>query len=124
MIYKIAANITILIHFSFICFVVVGGFLALRWRWLIFIHLPCVVWGALIEFRGWICPLTPLENWFRELSGSSGYNVGFIEHYLLPVIYPTGLTREIQIILGGFVVLVNLIAYVFYTLRIHKKKFK
>ena len=124
MIYKIAANFTVLIHFSFICFVVVGGFLALRWRRLIFVHLPCVIWGVLIEFKGWICPLTPLEYWFRELSGSSGYDVGFIEYYLLPVIYPSGLTREIQYVLGGFVLLVNLIAYVLLALKIYAKKNK
>ena len=76
------------------------------------IHLPAVLWGALIEFAGWVCPLTPLENWFREKAGGQGYSSDFIEQYVMPVLYPSGLTREIQIALGVFVIVVNAGIYV------------
>ncbi|MEQ8159789.1 MAG: DUF2784 domain-containing protein [Smithellaceae bacterium] len=98
-------------HFLFILFVVAGGMLVLhRPRWAI-LHLPVVIWGAAVEFCGWICPLTPLENYFRRLAGSAGYSGDFIEHYLLPLIYPENLTVRIQYILGGLVIVVNLIFY-------------
>lgn len=84
------------------------------------IHLPAVLWGALIEFAGWVCPLTPLENWFRENAGSTGYSSGFIEHYVMPVLYPSGLTREIQIALGVFVIVVNA-GFYGWVLRRHKR---
>jgi hypothetical protein len=111
MLYRTLADLTVLAHGAFIVFVVLGGFLVLRWRRVAWIHLPCAFWGALIEFQGWICPLTPLENRFRQLAGEIGYAGGFIEHYLIPVIYPTGLTREVQYALGAFVILMNIVAY-------------
>ena len=98
-------------HFAFVLFVVLGGVLALRWRGLIWVHLPCAFWGAWIEFTGGICPLTPLENWLRIRAGEAGYDGGFVEHYLLPVLYPTGLTRGIQIGLGLAVVAINVAIY-------------
>ena len=91
--------------------VIIGGFLVVKWRWLVFLHLPAAVWGALIEFQGWLCPLTPLEQRFRQAAGEEGYSGGFIEHYVLPVIYPQALPADIQVTLGVFVVLINLIAY-------------
>lgn len=109
--YRLAADLVALTHFGFVLFVVFGGLLALRWRRMIWLHLPAAVWGAWIEFAGWICPLTPLENRLRALAGDAGYRGGFVEHYLLPVLYPTGLTREVQIALGLAVVLVNLAVY-------------
>ncbi|MGB5817326.1 MAG: DUF2784 domain-containing protein [Thermoanaerobaculia bacterium] len=111
MIYRLLADLVVLVHLAFVVWVVLGGLLALRWRWVVWLHLPAAIWGALIEFGGWICPLTPLENWLRCQGGEEGYVGGFIQHYLVPVIYPTGLTREIQIALGVGVVLFNLVVY-------------
>lgn len=92
-------------------FVVLGGLLVLRWRWVIWLHLPAAVWGALIEFAGWICPLTPLEKWLRRQGGLGGYQGGFVEHYILPLLYPSALTRTVQLVLGAVVIAVNLIIY-------------
>jgi hypothetical protein len=96
---------------GFVLFVVLGGLLVLRWPRLAWLHLPAAVWGALIEFAGWICPLTPLENRLRRAGGTAGYAGGFVEHYLLPVLYPVGLTRGVQYVLGAGVVLVNAAVY-------------
>ena len=107
----IAADGVALLHFAFILFVVLGGFLVLRFRKLAWLHVPAAVWGAAIEFTGWICPLTPLENALRRAGGSAGYADGFIGHYLLPIIYPPGLTRDIQFALALGVVFVNAVIY-------------
>lgn len=112
MIYRLLADTLLLLHLFFILFVVFGGLLSLRWRGAMYLHLPAAIWGTLIEFMGWICPLTPWENRLRHLAGDEGYSGGFIEHYLLPLVYPGGLTREIQIILGVAVLVVNLVIYV------------
>ena len=104
------ADFIVFIHFSFILFVIFGGFLVLKWRRLIWLHLPAAMWGALIEFAGWICPLTILENRLRSASGGE-YVSGFIEHYIIPIIYPSALTREIQVALGLAVILLNLLVY-------------
>jgi hypothetical protein len=104
------ADLIVAIHFSFILFVIFGGFLVLKWRKLIWLHLPAAMWGALIEFAGWICPLTSLETQLRSASGG-GYANGFIEHYIIPIIYPSALTREIQMSLGLAVILLNLFVY-------------
>ena len=98
-------------------FVVLGGLLVLRWRWIAWLHVPAFVWGAAIEFGGWICPLTPLENWLREKNGAGGYAGGFVERYLVPILYPGELTREIQIVLGIAVLLINLAIYGFLLCR-------
>ncbi len=111
MLAKIAADALVLAHLGFILFVIGGGFLALRWRRLVWLHLPCAVWGALIEFAGWVCPLTPLENSLRIAGGESGYDSGFIDHYIMPLIYPVGLDRGMQIALGVGVVAINLVVY-------------
>lgn len=117
MLYRLAADILVLFHLGFILFVVSGGFLAWRWRTVIWIHLPVACWGALIEFRGWVCPLTPLENNLRFLAGDRGYHGGFIEHYVLPVMYPADLTMRHQIGLGILVLLLNGFAYSVYFMR-------
>jgi hypothetical protein len=117
MLYRILADLVMFLHLLFIIFVVAGGFLALRRAWLALLHLPTVLWAAYIEFTGHICPLTPLENHFRRMAGENGYSGGFIEHYLIPIIYPAGLTYEIQILLGLFVVVVNLMLYLFFLRR-------
>ncbi len=109
--YRLMADIVVVIHFAFTIFVLLGGILAIWWRKVVWLHIPAAVWGALIEFAGWICPLTPLENRLRVKGGEAGYPGGFVEEYILPVIYPAGLTREIQIILGILVITVNLVIY-------------
>ena len=111
MFYRLLADAVVAFHGFFILFVVFGGFVAWRWRWVAAIHLPCAVWGMLIELRGWICPLTPLENSLRARAGQAGYSGGFIEHYLLPAMYPAGLTPRVQVVLGTAVLLINLFAY-------------
>ena len=108
---SLLADMVVLIHFIFILFVLLGGLLLLwskRFAWL---HLPAVLWAAVVEFTGWICPLTPLENLLRQKSGSFGYHTGFIEHYLHPLIYPVWLTPSIQIALGMAVLIINLGIY-------------
>lgn len=109
--YRLLADAVLVLHALFVVFVVIGGFLAIRWRRLVWFHAPAALWGAAIEFRGWICPLTPLENALRRAGGQAGYPGGFLEHYLLPVIYPPGLTRGVQVVLGVVVVAANVVAY-------------
>lgn len=111
MLYSILADVVVIIHFLFILFVLFGGLMVLRWRKAVYFHIPAFIWGALIEIAGWICPLTPLENKLRSLAGQSGYSGDFIGHYLEKIIYPDFLTREIQIIFGSAVIIVNLIIY-------------
>lgn len=111
MIYRLLSDLVVLLHLAFILFVAAGGLLALRWPLVALLHLPAAAWGTVIELNGWYCPLTPLENHFSRLAGHQGYAGGFIEHYLLPVIYPEGLTREIQVGLGILVIAVNSIPY-------------
>ena len=115
--FRLLADLVALIHVLFIVFVVAGAALVLRWRWLMPAHLLAVGWGAVVEFMGWLCPLTPLENWARSRAGQSGYSGGFIDHSLLGWIYPASLTRETQIALGLLVLAVNLIAYTLILLR-------
>lgn len=111
MTWLVLADAVLVAHFAFVLFVMLGGFLVLRRRWFIWLHLPVVIWGALIEFAGWICPLTPLENWLREQGGDRGFSGGFIDHYLGTLIYPEGLTRELQWLLGALVLAINAAIY-------------
>ena len=122
MLYQLAADALVVIHLGFIVFVVAGGFLAWRWRRLVWLHLPAAAWGATIEFAGWICTLTPLENHFRRLAGGTGYEGGFVEQYLIPVLYPEDWSVALRIVLGGFVVLVNGLAYAVYFWRAHHSR--
>lgn len=111
MAYRAAADLVVIAHLAFIAFVVAGGVLV-RWRrWVALVHLPCAVYGAAIELVGWICPLTPLENHLRRLGGERGYAGGFVEHYLVPMVYPRGLTAGAQIVLGVAVAVLNLAVY-------------
>ena len=105
------ADAVVILHLLFILFTLTGGWLALRWIWIVWVHLPAVLWASVVEFSGWICPLTPLENMLRYRSGGSTYSGDFVQHYLLPLLYPAGLTRGLQIALGTLVLAVNLIAY-------------
>jgi hypothetical protein len=109
---SVAATALALIHFAFIVFVVLGGLLVLRWPKLMWVHLPAAVWGVLIEFAGWYCPLTTWENNMLRRAGRAGYSNGFVEHYLFALIYPEGLTRTMQIAIGLFVLVINVAVYV------------
>jgi hypothetical protein len=101
----------VIAHFSFVPFVLLGGLLVLRWRLLLWLYLPVALWGVFVELMGWTCPLTPLENRLRTLSGEGGYTRDFITHYLLMLLYPEGLTHGGQITLGLVVLLSNVIVY-------------
>jgi hypothetical protein len=107
----VLADGLVVLHLLFVLFVMTGGFLLRRWPKLAWLHLPAAAWGAWIEFSGGVCPLTPLENQLRKASGGSAYRGGFVEHYLLPILYPDNLTLPAQMLLGGLVVAVNLVAY-------------
>ena len=111
MLLRLAADTVLVFHLAFIVFALLGGLLAIRWRWLVWLHLPAAGWGFFVEVTGRICPLTPLENMLREQAGSSGFSGGFVAHYLVPLIYPAGLTPDIQWLLAGGVVAVNLAVY-------------
>jgi hypothetical protein len=105
------ADLVVVFHFAFVLFVVLGGLLVLRWPWVAYLHVPAALWGAWIEFAGWVCPLTPLENALRSAAGATAYQGGFVEHYILPTLYPSALTRNIQLLLGSLVLLLNLAIY-------------
>lgn len=114
MIYGLLADLITALHLAFVVFMVLGGLLLFRWPRLIWIHLPAVCWGVYVELAGRVCPLTPLEVWLRWKGGSAGYSGGFIEHYVLPVLYPPGLTQDLQLLLGGSLVAINLLIYLAY----------
>lgn len=107
----VAADAVVVVHLLFILFVVLGGLLVWRWREVVWLHVPAALWGVLVELMRWPCPLTPLEHSLRAAAGQAGYSGGFVEHYLLPIIYPAGLTPQIQIGLGLFVLLLNGLIY-------------
>ena len=111
--YGLLADLVVAAHFLFVAFVILGGLLVLRWPKMAYLHIPAALYGAAIEFAGWTCPLTPLENWLRRQAGDSGYSGGFIENYILPLLYPSALTRNIQLLLGLFVIAVNLAIYAY-----------
>lgn len=111
MLYRALADLVVVIHLAFIAFAVLGGTLTLCWRWVTWLHLPAAVWAAAVEFLGWYCPLTPLENSLRQAAGGAAYPGGFVEHYLIPLLYPADLAREMQFVLGCGVVGVNAAIY-------------
>lgn len=121
MFYRLGADAVLVIHLLFIVFVLFGGLLVLRWRWLVSLHVPAMIWGAVVEFFHLYCPLTPLENAWRAKAGGQGYDAGFIEHYLILLIYPAGLTPQIQIWLGAIVLAVNLAVYGWLLGRLRRK---
>lgn len=111
--YALAADAVVILHALFVVFALLGA-LTVLWRWwMIWLHLPCAAWGAWIELAGVICPLTPLEIHFRRLAGQAGYEGGFVAHYLLPLLYPDGLTRGSQLVLGAVFLAVNIGLYFF-----------
>ena len=105
------ATLVVVGHFAFIVFVMFGGLLVVRWPRVIWVHIPLFLWGSWVELAGKVCPLTPLENRLRRAAGETEYAGSFIEHYLLPVIYPQGLTRTVQLVLGAGLILMNVAAY-------------
>ncbi|HEY8219600.1 MAG TPA: DUF2784 domain-containing protein [Methylobacter sp.] len=124
MIYRLLADSVLIVHLLFIGFVIFGGLFALRFPWIALVHIPAACWGAYIELAGGLCPLTTIEVGLRRMAGDAGYSGSFIEHYLLPIIYPAGLTRDIQIWLAGFVILINVAVYsrLVYRLRVSRSK--
>jgi hypothetical protein len=121
MAYRLLADSITVLHLAFVAFVLFGGFLVVRWRRSIWIHGPAVLWGAVVECAGWVCPLTPLENWLRLKGHTRGYSGGFVEHYLAPLLYPDALTPGLQVVLGGLVIAVNLMVYG-YALRARRRR--
>lgn len=117
MLFRVLADLVVVVHLAFVVFVVLGGLLVLRWPRAMWLHLPAAAWGVWIELSGGICPLTPLENSLRRSGGLAGYSGGFVERYLLGVLYPDGLTREIQLGLAALVLLVNAAVYGWVLLR-------
>ena len=111
MAFRLAADGVLLLHLAFILFALFGAALSIWWRWIPFIHLPAAAWGFFVELTGRVCPLTNWENALRIKAGQSGYTESFIEHYVLDIIYPSGLTRDIQFTLAGVVVVVNIVIY-------------
>ena len=112
MAYRAAADAILVTHLAFVLFAVFGALLILRWPRLAWLHIPAVVWAAFVEFNGTICPLTPLEVILRRQAGEAGYAGGFIDHYFMPLLYPEGLTRDMQTILGAIVVAINAAIYI------------
>jgi len=120
MIYRLCADLVLVLHLAFVAFVVFGGLLVLRWPRVMWLHLAALTWGALTEFLGLICPLTPLEVHLRELGGQAGYSGDFIDHYITSLLYPAGLTRGIQFWLGILVVVPNVLLYAYFLRRRHR----
>ena len=121
MLYGILADLVMLIHLAFVLFVVGGGLFFLKWPRIAWLHVPAAGWGAMIEFMGWTCPLTPLENQLLTQSAEAGYEGDFIAHYLLPTLYPTGLTSTVQIVLGLSVVILNAAVYGWALIKRHQR---
>ena len=120
--YGLAADLTLVLHLLFIIFVLFGGLLCLHRAWWAWLHLPAMIWGVWVEWTGWICPLTPLEGHLRRLAGQHGYDGEFISHYLLPILYPPGLSSGMQLILGGVVIVFNLLLYLTIMTRLRRRR--
>ena len=119
MLYRALADTVLVAHFAFVLFAVLGGLLALRWHRAVWLHVPALAWGLLVQLANWECPLTPLENYFRRLGGEAGYAGGFVEHYISAILYPEHITHAFRFVLGLFLLVINLVAYsfVFYSMR-------
>ena len=124
MFYRILADLVVYIHLVFIVFALLGALSILRWHWILWLHLPALFWAVWIEFSGGICPLTPLENWLRVKGGQGGYEGDFVETYVLPILYPTSLTRDMQFLLGMLVIVINLAIYGFIIFNMKRKEAK
>ena len=122
MIYSFLADLLVVFHMVFILYVMAGALLIFKWPKTLWLHLPSCFWGMTVEFTGWICPLTPWEIQLRILAGEEGYTGSFIKQYLIPIIYPSGLTREVQMVLGGTILIVNLSLYTLILMKRRKRK--
>ena len=122
--YRFLADLTLIVHLIFIIFVLFGGLLCLLRTSFLFVHLPAAAWGVWVEWQGIVCPLTPLENHFRKRAAGQGYSEGFVEHYLVPIIYPEGLTSSIQLLLGGIVLATNILIYLYVVIHYRKSSAK
>jgi hypothetical protein len=120
-VYSVLADLVVVLHLCFVIFVLLGGFLVLWKSCVTWFHIPAVIWGAALEFLGWTCPLTPLENLLRLRAGNNGYATGFVEHYMVPLIYPTAINRRMQTAFGIIVLAVNIIVYLALWQKIRKK---
>lgn len=120
--YRLLADFVVIVHLAFVVFVTLGGLLVIRWRRLMWLHVPAAIWGAAIEFSGAICPLTPLENRLRQAGGGARYSGDFVERYVVQIVYPTHLTRTIQVVLGCAVVAINLCAYGYILARARRRR--
>ena len=121
--YELAANLTLIVHFAFILFVVFGALLFFVATKIIFIHFPALIWGSYIELTNSICPLTYLENWFLHKANLTTYSEGFIQNYLVSIVYPVSLTKDLQIYLGIALIVINIVFYAFIFSKL-KKNFK
>ena len=121
--YELAANLTLIVHFAFILFVVFGALLFFVATKIIFIHFPALIWGSYIELTNSICPLTYLENWFLHKANLTTYSEGFIQNYLVPIVYPMSLTKHLQVFLGIGLIVINIVIYAFIFSKM-KKNFK
>jgi hypothetical protein len=121
--YRLLADLVLILHAAFVAFVMLGALLVLRWPRVAWVHVPVALWGAGIEFLGGICPLTPLENHWRRLAGQLGYPGGFVEHYVVAVLYPDGLTRRVQVVLGVLVLAINVSIYAWVLWRLRSRRF-
>jgi hypothetical protein len=121
MTYHILADLVVVVHLLFVIYAIFGGLLVLKWKFTVFLHIPALLWGTVVEARGWICPLTPLENRFRMEAGQTGYSGGFVDNYVVPVLYPENLTRTDQLVLALFLVTINVVIYVFVIRRLTRR---
>lgn len=121
MLSRILADSVLFLHFAFVIFVIFGGFLVAHKPWIAWLHIPMVLWSSIVNLLGWVCPLTPLENLYRSKAGREGYQGGFIEHYIAPIIYPEGLSYEMGVTVGGFVFIWNILIYT-YLIQRHRGK--
>jgi len=110
-VFRLLANATVLLHLAFIAFIVFGGLVALFWPRMAWVHLPLALWGVVVQWMSWVCPLTPLENWFRARGGVETYADGFVEHHVLPVLYPIGIGPRLHWVLGLVVLIANAAIY-------------
>lgn len=120
--FQLAADLTLIAHLLFIVFVLFGGLLALHRKLWIWFHFPAILWALWVEWAGKTCPLTPLENHFRQLASAQRYSESFVEHYLVPLIYPDTLTVSMQLALGGIVLLANIFVYLYVFQRENKTR--
>lgn len=117
MLFRLTADLIVVLHFLFVVFALLGGLFVLRYNRIIWLHIPTALWAAYVAVAGKICPLTPLENWLRRKGGFTAYDESFIEHYLTPILYPQGLTRGLQLSLGLFVLILNICLYTYIFMR-------